>query len=184
MTLSRLWVFRHLGHNAPYSPTYRGFKSWLGLPYSGDMGCLDSAPQGCKASYSRTKGQPACPALCAANGAAQQHDDPYLRDPFVRYACARCSTLQSAPLLCSTTNTRPTAHLHLHLSRYDGYSQMQLQQAGDGPTARDNHVNTTAIPLFFSASPNCSAGAPLGAQINIPAWVRLYERSVLTSSSG
>ena len=31
----------HLGHNAPYHPTYRGFQSWLGLPYSGDMGCLD-----------------------------------------------------------------------------------------------------------------------------------------------
>jgi hypothetical protein len=55
---------RHLGHNAPYHPTYRGFSSWLGLPYSGDMGCLDSTPQGCHAGWDRTIGTPACPALC------------------------------------------------------------------------------------------------------------------------
>ena len=69
----------HLGHNIGYHPTYRGFKTWLGLPYSGDMGCLDSTPQACKPSYSRTVGQPACPALCpkdshvgvTASGASQ-----------------------------------------------------------------------------------------------------------------
>ena len=60
---------RHLGHNAPYHPTFRGFQSWLGLPYSGDMGCLDSTPQGCKPSYDRTKQQPACPALCPKDDA-------------------------------------------------------------------------------------------------------------------
>lgn len=54
----------HLGHNAPYSPTYRGFQTWYGLPYSGDMGCIDSTPQGCEPSWSRSHGQPACPALC------------------------------------------------------------------------------------------------------------------------
>jgi hypothetical protein len=37
----------HLGHNKPYSPTYRGFDAYFGLPYSGDMGCIDSSPQGC-----------------------------------------------------------------------------------------------------------------------------------------
>ena len=36
----------HLGHNAPYSPTYRGFDTYLGLPFSGDMGCIDTTPQG------------------------------------------------------------------------------------------------------------------------------------------
>jgi len=54
----------HLGHNDGFHPTYRGFQSFLGLPYSGDMGCLDNTPQGCKPSYDRSKGQPACPALC------------------------------------------------------------------------------------------------------------------------
>ena len=59
----------HLGHNNGYHPTYRGFKTYLGLPYSGDMGCLDSTPQACKPSYSRTVGQPACPALCPPDSA-------------------------------------------------------------------------------------------------------------------
>ena len=55
----------HLGHHSGFHPTYRGFESFLGLPYSGDMGCLDNpAPQGCKPSYNRSQGQPACPALC------------------------------------------------------------------------------------------------------------------------
>ena len=27
----------HLGFNAPFHPTYRGFQTWYGLPYSGDM---------------------------------------------------------------------------------------------------------------------------------------------------
>ena len=64
---------RHLGHNNGYHPTYRGFNTWLGLPYSGDMGCLDSTPQACKADYSRKIGQPACPALCPADAAEPHH---------------------------------------------------------------------------------------------------------------
>lgn len=44
------------------------------------MGCLDSTPQACKPSYSRTVGQPSCPALCPADGEAPRphtagHDD-------------------------------------------------------------------------------------------------------------
>ncbi|XP_035001826.1 arylsulfatase G isoform X1 [Hippoglossus stenolepis] len=31
----------HLGHNGPYGPTHRGFDSYLGIPYSNDMGCTD-----------------------------------------------------------------------------------------------------------------------------------------------
>eukprot|EP00927_Polykrikos_kofoidii_P056161 TRINITY_DN50327_c0_g1_i1.p1 TRINITY_DN50327_c0_g1~~TRINITY_DN50327_c0_g1_i1.p1 ORF type:complete len:538 (-),score=48.67 TRINITY_DN50327_c0_g1_i1:208-1821(-) len=54
----------HLGHHSPYSPTYRGFQTWYGLPYSGDMGCIDSSPQGCDPAWDRSHGQPACPALC------------------------------------------------------------------------------------------------------------------------
>jgi arylsulfatase G len=56
----------HLGHNTPHNPTFRGFSSWLGLPYSGDMGCLNDTPQSCKPSYDRHHGgQPACPPLCS-----------------------------------------------------------------------------------------------------------------------
>ena len=55
----------HLGHNEPYSPTFRGFDTYYGLPFSGDMGCIDSTPQGCKPEYNRSISQPACPALCA-----------------------------------------------------------------------------------------------------------------------
>jgi hypothetical protein len=58
----------HLGHNPPYHPSFRGFSSYTGLPYSGDMGCLDSTPQSCAPSYSRKDGQPACPALCTDTG--------------------------------------------------------------------------------------------------------------------
>ena len=57
-------MHRHLGHNSGFHPTYRGFQTWLGLPYSGDMGCIDTTPQGCKPSYNRSVGQPACPAFC------------------------------------------------------------------------------------------------------------------------
>ncbi|KAM6951553.1 arylsulfatase G [Aplochiton taeniatus] len=31
----------HLGHRGPYLPTNRGFKYYLGIPYSNDMGCTD-----------------------------------------------------------------------------------------------------------------------------------------------
>ena len=31
----------HLGTTPGYSPTFRGFDRWLGLPYSDDMGCTD-----------------------------------------------------------------------------------------------------------------------------------------------
>ena len=34
------------------------------------MGCIDTTPQGCKPEWSRTKGQPACPALCAPENAS------------------------------------------------------------------------------------------------------------------
>ena len=34
---------RHLGTTPGYSPTYRGFDEWLGLPYSDDMGCTDTS---------------------------------------------------------------------------------------------------------------------------------------------
>ena len=54
----------HLGHNEPHHPTYRGFDSWFGLPYSGDMGCLDTTPQSCYGGDDRTQGTPSCPALC------------------------------------------------------------------------------------------------------------------------
>ena len=31
----------HLGTTPGFSPTYRGFDEWFGLPYSDDMGCTD-----------------------------------------------------------------------------------------------------------------------------------------------
>ena len=33
----------HLGHTEPYHPLSRGFDYYFGLPYSNDMGCLDSS---------------------------------------------------------------------------------------------------------------------------------------------
>lgn len=54
----------HLGHADPHQPTSRGFSSFFGLPYSGDMGCIDATPQGCAPDWDRSTGQPACPALC------------------------------------------------------------------------------------------------------------------------
>lgn len=66
---TRMLGKHHLGFTSGYSPTYRGFRTWCGLPYSGDMGCLDATPQSCHASYNRSVGQPACPALCPADGA-------------------------------------------------------------------------------------------------------------------
>ena len=32
----------HLGTNPKFSPTYHGFDEWFGLPYSDDMGCVDT----------------------------------------------------------------------------------------------------------------------------------------------
>ena len=45
--------------------------TYTGLPYSGDMGCIDATPQGCKPGTDRSKSQPACPALCAPESAAK-----------------------------------------------------------------------------------------------------------------
>ncbi|EDQ85126.1 uncharacterized protein MONBRDRAFT_29624 [Monosiga brevicollis MX1] len=56
----------HLGVQPGYHPTYRGFNTFYGLPYSGDMGCIESTPQGCEPSWLRNESQPACPALCSA----------------------------------------------------------------------------------------------------------------------
>jgi hypothetical protein len=33
----------HLGTTPGYAPTYHGFDEWFGLPYSDDMGCVDTA---------------------------------------------------------------------------------------------------------------------------------------------
>lgn len=33
----------HLGHHGPYHPNLRGFHYYYGIPYSNDMGCLDTA---------------------------------------------------------------------------------------------------------------------------------------------
>lgn len=54
----------HLGHNEGYHPTYRGFMTYTGLPYSGDMGCLDSDPPNCEHPRGSS---PACPARCGAD---------------------------------------------------------------------------------------------------------------------
>ena len=54
----------HLGFPAPFHPTFRGFSTYLGLPYSNDMGCLDNTPSSCKPGVDRNVSQPACPALC------------------------------------------------------------------------------------------------------------------------
>eukprot|EP00301_Raphidiophrys_heterophryoidea_P023586 c7418_g1_i1.p1 GENE.c7418_g1_i1~~c7418_g1_i1.p1 ORF type:complete len:599 (-),score=125.07 c7418_g1_i1:165-1961(-) len=54
----------HLGHNAPFHPSFRGFDTWFGLPYSGDLGCLDTTPQSCKPQVDRSVGHPECPSLC------------------------------------------------------------------------------------------------------------------------
>lgn len=54
----------HLGHHVGFHPTFRGFSTYYGLPYSGDMGCIDATPQACKPSYNRSQTQPACPGLC------------------------------------------------------------------------------------------------------------------------
>lgn len=58
---------RHLGHSNLYHPTYRGFDTYTGLPYSGDMGCLDLNPRGCGAGH---HAGPSCPARCGADDQA------------------------------------------------------------------------------------------------------------------
>jgi len=83
---------RHLGHTAGYSPTYRGFSSWYGLPYSSDMGCIDTTPQGCRPWYDRNKGQPSCPALCPAT----EVDDG-------EGSCTSPNSLTAIPLYDSTS---------------------------------------------------------------------------------
>lgn len=57
----------HMGHHDAFQPTVRGFQSWLGLPYSGDMGCLDTTPASCKPDVNRSLSTPVCPALCVGD---------------------------------------------------------------------------------------------------------------------
>ena len=54
----------HLGHSNLYHPTYRGFTTYTGLPYSGDMGCLDLNPRGCGDGH---HAGPSCPQRCGAD---------------------------------------------------------------------------------------------------------------------
>ena len=56
----------HLGHNEGFHPTYRGFTTFTGLPYSGDMGCIDIVAKGC--GVANNLGSPACPGLCPRDG--------------------------------------------------------------------------------------------------------------------
>jgi hypothetical protein len=103
----------HLGHNNGYHPTYRGFKTYLGLPYSGDMGCLDSTPQACKPSYSRTIGQPACPALCPADDASSARFDAGAVDEF--YDAGDFSNEPVAIPLFDSSGPRCSGHVSLRL---------------------------------------------------------------------
>ena len=152
----------HLGHNAPFNPTYRGFHSWVGLPYSGDMGCLDieqtelgqngGLSQSCLSqSWSTELGQPACPVLCKYNnrsggGGSRSYTDG------------------------------PTGN-RLGGNRLGGAGSDDVAAGEDAswlpspaPSAdrdRDNHNPDTAVPLFGAMGPNCSGHADCGETITL-----------------
>ena len=105
----RYLTSQHLGHNNGYHPTYRGFKTWLGLPYSGDMGCLDSTPQACKPSYSRKSGQPSCPGLCPPDE-AEMHQSGVAMDLPVGQQAGDGSNEPVAIPLFDSTGPRCSGH--------------------------------------------------------------------------
>eukprot|EP01063_Lacrimia_lanifica_P022926 TRINITY_DN30436_c0_g1_i1.p1 TRINITY_DN30436_c0_g1~~TRINITY_DN30436_c0_g1_i1.p1 ORF type:complete len:549 (+),score=163.06 TRINITY_DN30436_c0_g1_i1:35-1681(+) len=157
----------HLGHHEPYSPTYRGFDDWMGLPFSGDMGCLDSTPQGCRSSYDRTVGNPACPALCsllpahstvvgiprydsaAANCTGHPCNDDIVEQPFepkalnARYAARATSIIEE-----HAASDHPTpfllymafAHTHTPLA----YDETRFGNASSRPGRAQIYGNTLA----------------------------------------
>jgi hypothetical protein len=139
----------HLGHNAPYNPTWRGFHSWVGLPYSGDMGCLDveqtelgqngGLSQSCLSQSWSEKGQPACPVLCKYNHRSVDR---------------------------RSYNDDPTGN------RLGGDDVAVGEDLAWSPTpaplsGRDNHNPDTAIPLFGAMAPNCSGYADCGRTITL-----------------
>jgi arylsulfatase A-like enzyme len=85
----------HLGIKEPFHPTYRGFMTYTGLPYSGDMGCIDIDAAGCSESRSSANnstgipgagspaynstgisgaGSPACPEMCPSDSYPSSKD--------------------------------------------------------------------------------------------------------------
>ena len=113
----------HLGHNEPFSPTYRGFDTYYGLPFSGDMGCIDTTPQGCKPEWSRTKGQPACPALCVPENAS--NPAPTVGIPLYDSTASNCSShascnddIVSQPFNPMTLNAQYAARAKRILAQY------------------------------------------------------------------
>ena len=126
----------HLGHNAPYHPTWRGFHSWVGLPYSGDMGCLDVegtelgqngglSQSSLEQSWSE-RGQPACPVQCRYNngtGGSSYNDD--------------------------ATGNRLGGTFAVAAGEDSAWSPVP-------PPLTDNHNPDTAIPLFGAMGPKCS----------------------------
>jgi arylsulfatase G len=115
----------HLGHRRPYHPTFRGFRTFYGLPYSGDMGCLDASPQGCTAAMNRSEGEPACPALCAPDGAPLRRDLYGTAIPLYDSASPNCSSSVSCdaeiveqPFEPCSLNARYTARATHLLGRY------------------------------------------------------------------
>ena len=96
----------HLGHNALFHPTYRGFQSYYRLPYSTDMGCLDITPQSCKhPDPNRQGGSSSCPVLCR-----EQLDASYVGVPLYDTKSPNCSQQ-----VCDATITeQPVNEFTLH----------------------------------------------------------------------
>ena len=110
----------HLGHAAGYHPTYRGFQSFNGLPYSGDMGCLDVSAKGCT-----ELGSPACPALCPVDSSGGNGDTavPHYvsSQPWAGTNCSgrACSEeIRDAPFDPNALNTHYVARVEKIVERY------------------------------------------------------------------
>ena len=166
----------HLGHNEPHHPTYRGFSSFFGLPYSGDMGCLDDVPQGCRPEWDRSKGQPACPALCPDDGgsggcgsrggsaegscvaiplydtmgsdcAGRECSDSISQAPFHTHALNSAYARRARELISMHSNSSDASPLFLYLAFAHTHTPLAYEARWENATARGDHSAVFANTL-------------------------------------
>lgn len=62
----------HLGHHDMFHPSFKGFDTFYGLPYTHCTGCISSY-QSCKNTIDCTKIKASCPRLCSNKVPDPQH---------------------------------------------------------------------------------------------------------------
>ena len=175
----------HLGHNEGFHPTYRGFRTYTGLPYSGDMGCIDIVPKGCGMPDGDAPGSPACPGMCPPDGppesnattAAASGADPVTAIPLYgssdAWAGTNCSgrpcseEIILAPFNPNDLNThyvaRSTEIVQRYVNNCVSCAMLGEWDVRPGGTARPQPPGTEPLP-----SPRGAGGRPGGLRTALP----------------